>query len=413
MDIYSVGGAVRDKLLGYPVKDRDWVVVGATAQQLLEQGFQQVGKDFPVFLHPESKEEYALARTERKLGHGYTGFNCYAASDVTLEQDLLRRDLTINAMAEDADGQIYDPYHGRDDLDKRLLRHVSPAFAEDPLRVLRIARFHARYAHLNFKVADETMLLMREMVAQGELEHLVKERIWQESSRALLEKTPSIYFETLRECGALAVIMPELDALFGIPQPPQHHPEIDCGIHSLMVLQQAAKMSEELSVRFAALCHDLGKALTPEQKWPQHIQHETLAKAPIQALCQRLGAPNECRELALIAAEQHTNIHRTHELRANTVVKILEKTDAFRRRERFHQLLVVCEADARGRLGFEDKNYPQRQLFSTLLTACAQVNPRPFVEAGLKGQEIAVAVRKARVEAVKQLQQTLDENGSC
>ncbi|CAH0991486.1 Multifunctional CCA protein [Sinobacterium norvegicum] len=404
MDIYSVGGAVRDRLLGFPVKDHDWVIVGATPEQLLTQGFSQVGKDFPVFLHPETKEEYALARTERKLGKGYAGFTCYAAADVTLEQDLLRRDLTINAMAEDADGNIYDPYNGQTDLSDKLLRHVSDAFCEDPLRILRIARFHARYAHLGFSIADDTMVLLQSMVTTGEVEHLVSERVWQETIRALSEKSPQIYFQTLRECGALAVIMPEFDALFGVPQPEAHHPEIDTGVHVLMALEQVCALSDDLPPRFAILCHDFGKGKTKPEDWPRHIAHEATGLNPIKKLCQRLTVPNEYRELALITCEYHTHIHRAVELKAKTVVKVLDATDAFRRPERFQQFLLACEADARGRLGLELRPYPQRLFFQRALLQCQEVKAKDFIAQGLKGKEIATAISAERVNRVAQIE---------
>lgn len=403
MEIYSVGGAVRDRLLGYPVKDHDWVIVGATPEQLLQLGYRQVGKDFPVFLHPESKDEYALARTERKLGKGYAGFACYAAADVTLEQDLLRRDLTINAMAEDAQGQVYDPYNGQADLAAKLLRHVSAAFSEDPLRVLRIARFHARYAHLGFHIADDTMALLKSMVSSGEVEHLVSERVWQETVSALAEKSPQVYFQTLRECGALAVIMPELDALFGVPQPAAHHPEIDSGIHVLMALEQQAAMSKDIPPRFAVLCHDFGKGKTKPADWPRHIAHEVTGLPLIRKLCKRLTVPNEYRELALITSEYHTHIHRAMELKAKTVVKVLESTDAFRRPERFQQFLSACEADARGRLGFEQRDYPQRAFFQQALACCQAIDAKDFVAKGLKGKEIASAINEERLHRVGQL----------
>jgi tRNA nucleotidyltransferase (CCA-adding enzyme) len=402
MEIFLVGGAVRDKLLGFPVNEQDWVVVGATAEDLLRQGFDPVGKDFPVFLHPLTKEEYALARCERKVAPGYTGFEFYASPTVTLEQDLLRRDLTINAMAENARGELVDPYGGLADLRARILRHVSPAFAEDPVRVLRIARFAARYHHLGFKVAAETLELMRSMVDQGEVDHLVAERVWKELSRALTEPHPEAFIETLRECGALQKIMPELDALFGVPQPIEHHPEVDTGIHALMVLQQIAKLSADANVRLAALLHDLGKAATPKELWPKHFGHETVGLPLINAFCERLAVPKYARDLALMVAKHHTHCHRIFELRPDTLVGVLMDMDAFRRPERFQEFLLCCEADARGRTGFETRAYPQATYFSQALVACTAINVQGLMARGFAGEKLGQELRRARIQAVAQ-----------
>ena len=359
MKAYLVGGAVRDALLGYPSSENDWVVVGATPADLLAQGFQQVGKDFPVFLHPDTRDEYALARTERKRGHGYTGFAVHCDPAVTLEQDLLRRDLTINAMARSPEGDIIDPYGGQRDLAARVLRHVSDAFVEDPLRVLRTARFAARYAHLGFGVAPETLALMAEIVDQDELAHLPAERIWLEMERALGERDPQVFVQVLRDCGALARLLPELEALFGVPQTETYHPEIDTGVHTLMALQQAALLTPATDVRFALLLHDLGKGTTPRAEWPRHIAHEHRGLKLVERVCQRLKAPGQHRELALKVCEYHTLCHRALALRGKTLLKLLNATDALRRPERFEAFLLACEADARGRKGLEQRDYPQ------------------------------------------------------
>ncbi|KAA0646420.1 fused tRNA nucleotidyltransferase/2',3'-cyclic phosphodiesterase/2' nucleotidase/phosphatase Cca, partial [Escherichia coli] len=353
MKIYLVGGAVRDALLGLPVKDRDWVVVGSTPQEMLDAGYQQVGRDFPVFLHPQTHEEYALARTERKSGSGYTGFTCYAAPDVTLEDDLKRRDLTINALAQDDNGEIIDPYNGLGDLQNRLLRHVSPAFGEDPLRVLRVARFAARYAHLGFRIADETLALMREMTHAGELEHLTPERVWKETESALTTRNPQVFFQVLRDCGALRVLFPEIDALFDVPAPAKWHPEIDTGIHTLMTLSMAAMLSPQVDVRFATLCHDLGKGLTPPELWPRHHGHGPAGVKLVEQLCQRLRVPNEIRDLARLVAEFHDLIHTFPMLNPKTIVKLFDSIDAWRKPQRVEQLALTSEADVRGRTGFE------------------------------------------------------------
>ncbi len=400
MKTYLVGGAVRDKLLGREVKERDWVVVGATPQQMEALGYRQVGRDFPVFLHPETHEEYALARTERKTAPGYRGFEVHASPEVTLEEDLLRRDLTINALAEDERGEIIDYYGGLADLEKRLLRHVSPAFAEDPVRILRVARFAARYAHLGFRVADETIELMRRMVENGEVDALVPERIWQELEKALGERSPSVFFEVLRDCGALKVVFPEIDRLFGVPQPAKYHPEIDTGVHTLLVLDQAARLSGSAMVRFAALTHDLGKGTTPKEILPSHRGHEERGAKIIGRLCQRLRAPKAWREMAVLVAKYHTHVHRARELKPSTLLRTLESLDAFRRPERFADILLVCEADARGRTGLEEKPYPQREYMLGARQAAAAVEARPLLDEGFKGQALARELERRRVKAL-------------
>nr|WP_247605047.1 multifunctional CCA addition/repair protein [Citrobacter sp. On2M] len=398
--IYLVGGAVRDALLGLPIKDKDWVVVGATPQGMLNAGYQQVGRDFPVFLHPQTREEYALARTERKSGSGYTGFTCYAAPDVTLEADLQRRDLTINAMARDDDGEIIDPYNGLDDLENRLLRHVSPAFSEDPLRVLRVARFAARYAHLGFRIADETMTLMREMNAAGELEHLTPERVWKETEGALTTRNPHVFFQVLRDCGALRGLFPEVDALFGVPAPAQWHPEIDTGIHTLMTLSMAAMLSPEVDVRFATLCHDLGKALTPKALWPRHHGHGPAGVKLVEQLCQRLRVPNDIRDLAKLVAEFHDLIHTFPILQPKTIVKLFDSIDAWRKPQRVEQIALTSEADVRGRTGFEAADYPQGRLLREAWQVAQAVPTKDVVEAGFKGQAIREELTRRRIAAV-------------
>ncbi|EEB1957072.1 multifunctional CCA addition/repair protein [Salmonella enterica] len=400
MKIYLVGGAVRDALLGLPVKDKDWVVVGATPQEMLDAGYQQVGRDFPVFLHPQTHEEYALARTERKSGSGYTGFTCYAAPDVTLEADLQRRDLTINALARDGDGQIIDPYHGRRDLEARLLRHVSPAFGEDPLRVLRVARFAARYAHLSFRIADETLALMREMTAAGELEHLTPERVWKETENALTTRNPQVYFQVLRDCGALRVLFPEIDALFGVPAPAKWHPEIDTGVHTLMTLSMASMLSPQLDVRFATLCHDLGKGLTPKHLWPRHHGHGPAGVKLVEQLCQRLRVPNDLRDLAKLVAEYHDLIHTFPILQPKTIVKLFDAIDAWRKPQRVEQIALTSEADVRGRTGFEASDYPQGRWLREAWQVAQAVPTKGVVEAGFKGIEIREELTKRRIAAV-------------
>jgi tRNA nucleotidyltransferase (CCA-adding enzyme) len=402
MKTYLVGGAVRDRLLGRTVTERDYVVVGATPDDLVALGLRPVGKDFPVFLHPRTGEQYALARTERKTGPGYYGFETRFAPDVTLEEDLARRDLTINAMASDDDGNVVDPYGGRRDLEARLLRHVSPAFVEDPLRVLRVARFASRFAGLGFTVAPETLELMRGIAASGELAALVPERVWVETERALGEQQPTVYFEVLRACGALEVVFPEIAALFGVPQPQQWHPEIDSGLHTMQVLEVAAEMSGDTTVRFAALVHDVGKGLTPSDQWPRHIGHEAAGAALIEKLCARLRVPNEHRDLAVLVARHHAMVHRVAELRPGTLLELLEHTDAFRRAERFERMLVACEADARGR-GPELRvaPYPQAALLRGIRDAAAAVRLDPAVVAAESGPVIAERMRSARIDAIR------------
>lgn len=400
MKVYLVGGAVRDEQLGLPPGERDWCVVGATAEQMREAGYRQVGKDFPVFLHPETGEEYALARTERKTAPGYTGFAFQASPDVTIEEDLMRRDLTINAMARDEQGELIDPFHGQDDLESRILRHVSPAFVEDPVRILRTAKFAARYAALGFTVADDTLALMRRIVDNGEADALVPERVWQETGEALAGPAPRVFFEVLRECGALAVVFPEIDALFGVPQPRKWHPEIDSGLHTMLVLEQAAALSPDVDVRFAALVHDLGKAATPRAELPSHPGHEKRSVRLINRMARRLPVPAACRELALLVAEFHGHCHRAQELRPATILKVLERSDAFRRPERFRKFLLACEADARGRTGLEERPYPQRELFEGARAAAAGVNARELVDRGLAGAEIGNALRRQRLQAI-------------
>lgn len=400
MKVYLVGGAVRDALLGLPVKDKDWVVVGATPQQLLDAGYQQVGRDFPVFLHPQSHEEYALARTERKSGSGYTGFTCYAAADVTLEQDLLRRDLTINALAQDADGQIIDPYSGQADLRQRLLRHVSPAFSEDPLRVLRVARFAARYAHLGFRIADETMALMRAMTEAGELAHLTPERVWKETESALTTRNPQVFFQTLRDCRALKVLFPEVDALYGVPAPAKWHPEIDTGLHTLMTVTMAAMLSPEVDVRFATLCHDLGKGLTPKALWPRHHGHGPAGVKLIEQLCARLRVPNELRDLAKLVAEFHDLIHTLPMLQPKTLVKLFDNIDAWRKPQRVRQIALTSEADVRGRTGFEACDYPQGRLLLEAWEVARSVSTKEVVAEGFQGIEIREELTRRRIQAV-------------
>ena len=397
MKIYQVGGAVRDRLLGLPVKDRDWVVVGATPEQMAALGYKQVGRDFPVFLHPDSAEEYALARTERKTAPGYTGFVFNTSADVTLEQDLLRRDLTINAMAMDEQGVLIDPYHGRDDLQRGILRHVSPAFVEDPLRVLRVARFAARFG---FDLAPETLELMQTISASGELDALVAERVWQETERALGEDQASRYFQVLRDCGALARVFPELDVLFGIPQPEHYHPEIDSGVHTMMVLEQACLLSTDTIVRFAALVHDLGKGVTPSQYWPAHHGHEQRGVKLVNKLCDRYRIPKKFRELAVLVARYHLDCHRIQELRPGTVIDRLETLDAFRRPDRFEQFLLACEADARGRKGLEQTDYPQAGRFREMREAAHNIDTRALAGHELDGRDMARAVRQLRIEAL-------------
>ena len=398
MQIFIVGGAVRDELLGRLNADRDYVVVGATPEALLKQGFRPVGKDFPVFLHPKTQEEYALARTERKSGHGYHGFTFHAAPDVTLEEDLARRDLTINAMAKAADGTLIDPFHGQQDLLAKTLRHVGPAFAEDPVRILRIARFAARF---HFRVADETLQLVRQMVSSGEVDHLVAERVWQELATGLMEEKPSRMLEVLRDCGALARLLPEVDALFGVPQRADYHPEVDTGIHTMMVIDQSALRRFSLPVRFAALTHDLGKGTTPADILPRHIGHEERSVELTEKLCARLRVPNDCRDLALLMARYHGNIHRAADLKANTIVTLFEKTDALRRPERFQQLLDACLCDFTGRLGWENRPYETPQRLLTALAAVNSLDAGKIAAACIEKAHIPERIHQARVRAVK------------
>lgn len=406
MKVYLVGGAVRDQLLGYPVHERDWVVVGETPERLLEQGFQQVGRDFPVFLHPKTREEYALARTERKSAPGYYGFTCDFKSDVTLKDDLARRDLTINAMAMDADGHLIDPYHGSDDLRAKLLRHVSPAFVDDPVRVLRVARFIARYHHLGFTLANETRVLMYTMVRNGELAHLVAERVWQELLGSLHEKNPEMFIYTLRSCDALRVVLPELECLFGVPNPRLEHPEVDSGVHTLLALSQAVALSDDPMIRFATLVHDLGKGCTPITAWPALRGHDQLGLPVIEALCQRLRVPANYRKFALMVSRFHLMIHRVSELRADTIVNILERTDAFRRPQLFEKLVTVCESDSRGRALKTD--YQQTKVWLHLLSECCKVSAKSLIEKGLierqsEGEAIKLSLHQHRVGRVKHI----------
>jgi len=401
---YLVGGAVRDALLGLPVHERDYVVVGSSVEAMLAQGFQQVGKDFPVFLHPKTQEEYALARTERKSAPGYHGFVMHASPDVTLEDDLARRDLTINAMAQVQEGtgagSIVDPYGGRADLEARVLRHVSQAFVEDPVRILRTARFAARFAGLGFRVADETLDLMRTMVMNGEVDALVPERVWQEILKALSTEHPARFFEVLREVGALKRLLPELDALFGVPQPEKYHPEIDSGVHSLMVLQQAVRLGADAPTRWAALLHDLGKGTTPQELWPHHYGHEERGARLIEPLAERLRLPVEFRDLAVLSARWHGHVHKVFELRSATVLKLFNALDALRRPQRFEQFLLVCEADARGRLGFEDVDYPQADVMRRAFAAIKAVSVQPLLAKGLSGAALGHALARERLRAL-------------
>ncbi|WP_276966955.1 multifunctional CCA addition/repair protein [Metallibacterium scheffleri] len=399
--VYLVGGAVRDRLLGRSGGDRDYVVVGATPQALLDAGFKPVGKDFPVFLHPDTAAEYALARTERKQGHGYHGFAFHAVPEVTLEQDLARRDLTINAMAEDAQGRVIDPHGGQRDLQARVLRHVSPAFVEDPVRLLRVARFAARYAPLGFRVADETLALMRQMVASGEIDHLVSERVWTETRKALAEAQPSAFVRVLRASGALARLFPEVDALYGVPQRADHHPEIDCGVHLELVLDMAAQLAPGNDrIGFAALGHDLGKALTARAEWPRHVGHEQRGLAPLRALCARLKVGGEHADLAAAVCRYHLDAHRALALRPGTLLQLLEKLDALRRPQRLHEFLLACEADARGRLGHADAAYPQAARLRAALAAAHHVSTAPLLAQGLQGPALGAALRAARCRAI-------------
>lgn len=402
MQVYLVGGAVRDHLLGHPYHEKDYVVVGATPEQLLAQGFQPVGKDFPVFLHPETKDEYALARTERKSGHGYHGFEFHTDPSVTLEEDLIRRDLTINAMAMDSDGNVYDPYGGQQDLCNKVLRHVSNAFVEDPLRVLRIARFAARYHALGFVVAPETLLLMQELAESGELHALTPERVWKETSRALMEARADVYFETLRACGALKVLFPELDALFGIPQRPEYHPEIDSGVHTMMSLQQACRANYSLDVRFAVLLHDLGKALTPADELPRHIMHEERGIRPVTEVCDRLRVPNTTKQLALAVCKEHLKCHQALSLKPGTLWRLLQRLDVLRRPERVEAFVQACECDSRGRLGLEDRDYPQASYILEAIQVVRSIKAQDL-PADVQGPDIGEMLIERRIKAIEQL----------
>ncbi|MDZ7864434.1 multifunctional CCA addition/repair protein [Acidovorax sp.] len=406
MQIYMVGGAVRDALLGRPVNDHDWVVVGATPEQMLAEGYLPVGRDFPVFLHPTTREEYALARTERKSGRGYRGFVVESSPEVTLEEDLSRRDLTINAIAQSPDDPhtLIDPYHGRQDLQARLLRHVTDAFREDPVRILRLARFAARFT--DFTVAPETLELMRHMVADGEVDHLVPERVWQELARGLMEAKPSRMFEVLRECGALQVLLPEVARLWGVPQRAEHHPEVDTGIHLMMVLDMAARLNAPLTVRFACLAHDLGKGTTPTDMLPRHIDHERRSAELLHDVAERLRVPVDCREIADVVAREHGNIHRSGDLAAAPLVRLLERCDALRKPGRLPDILLACECDARGRLGMEENAYPQRPRLLAVLAAAQSVVTRDIAAKaaakGLAGPQVGDLIHQARVQAVAQ-----------
>ncbi|MFN2381205.1 MAG: multifunctional CCA addition/repair protein [Guyparkeria sp.] len=403
MECYIVGGAVRDRLLGRKVVDHDWVVVGATPDQMLQRGFKQVGADFPVFLHPRTREEYALARTERKQGRGYHGFSVHSAPDVTLEEDLARRDLTINAMAMRENGELVDPFGGRADLEARQLRHVGPAFVEDPLRVLRVARFAAQLGAHGFEVAGDTAALMRLMSASGELADLVPERVWAETVKALGTERPSRYFAVLHEVDALAKTFPEVEALFGVPQPKEYHPEVDSGVHTLLVLDAAAALSNSTGVRFAAVCHDLGKALTPREEWPRHIGHERRGVEPTRALCERLRTPKAIRELALTVTAQHGRIHRALEMRDTTLVDLLDELDALRRPERFEDILTVCHADSRGKPGKESADYPEGDWLRRVRETVAGISPQPLLEQGIKGKALGEALKRERIRALADL----------
>lgn len=399
MQIYLVGGAVRDQLLGHPYHERDYVVVGATPEQLLAEGYQAVGKDFPVFLHPETKEEYALARTERKTAAGYHGFACYFSHDVTLEQDLLRRDLTINAMAMDTSGNIIDPYGGQQDLQEKRLRHVSNAFLEDPLRVLRVARFAARYSPYGFTVADETLALMQQLATSGELDHLTPERVWKETSRALMEDHADVYFNVLKQCGALSILFPEINALFGVPQRPQYHPEIDCGIHSLMSLRQACLRHYSLDVRFAALVHDLGKALTPTESLPRHPLHEERGVPIVQNLCNRLKVPKTIQILAIVVCKEHLKAHQIMNLKAGSLWRLLQRLDVLRHPERVEYFAQACECDARGRIGFENRDYPQKAYILQAMEIVRKIKAH-HLPAHIQGAEIGEALIQKRIQAL-------------
>jgi tRNA nucleotidyltransferase (CCA-adding enzyme) len=399
MKTFLVGGAVRDRLLHIPVKERDWVVIGETPESMIQQGFRPVGKDFPVFLHPQNHEEYALARTERKTAPGYKGFVIHAAPDVTLEQDLMRRDLTINAMAMSPEGEIIDPFNGRRDLENRIFRHISPAFSEDPVRILRVARFAARYAHLDFRIADETQALMQQMVDSGEIDYLVPERVWAELHKALLERSPVAFFQALKDCGALAKILPEIDALFGVPQPEQYHPEIDTGLHSFLSLEQASRLSPKPEVRFAALVHDLGKALSPKEHWPHHYNHEQKGLPILEHLCARLRIPNSYKVLAKQVMTHHSHCHRVFKLRASTLIDMLTSLGAFKPNNKLDDMLLACEADRKGRTGLNNAPYPQAGYIKGAAKAAASIDTSAVLQSDLKGPQIGEAIRRLRIKA--------------
>ena len=398
MQIYLVGGAVRDSLINYPSSENDWVVVGATPEQMTALGYRPVGQDFPVFIHPQTGEEYALARTERKSGHGYKGFEFYTSTEVSLEEDLIRRDLTINAMAQDEEGQIIDPFGGQKDLENKLLRHVSDAFTEDPLRVLRVARFAARYAHLGFTIAPETMDLMKSIVAKGEMEFLVAERVWKETSRALSEQSPQVFIEVLRECNALEVLLPEVDALFGIPQRADFHPEIDTGIHTLMALEAATKLTDSEAIRFAVLVHDVGKAITPDDVLPSHSGHEKRGLPLVKAICDRLAVPNKHRQLAMAVTEFHLHSHKAFELKPSTVLKLFQSIGAIRSPDKLIDFLTCCEADIRGRAGFEDAAYPSKDYLLAALDAVSTADISDLVAEGINGAEIGKQLNQRQIQ---------------
>ncbi|UOH75773.1 multifunctional CCA addition/repair protein [Acinetobacter schindleri] len=404
MQVYLVGGAVRDHLLGHPYHEKDYVVVGASPNQMLNLGYQPVGKDFPVFLHPETKEEYALARTERKSGTGYHGFEFHTDTSVTLEQDLIRRDLTINAMAMDEAGHVHDPYNGQQDLADRVLRHVSDAFTEDPLRVLRVARFAARYHAMGFHVATETLDLMRQLTESGELNTLTPERVWKETSRALMESHADIYFEVLRSCGALKVLFPEIDALFGVPQRPEYHPEIDCGIHTMMSLQQACRQNYDLDVRFAVLVHDLGKALTPAEELPRHIMHEERGVQPVTELCERFKVPTYTKQLAIAVCKEHLKCHQALNLKPGTLWRLLQRLDVLRRPERVEAFVQACECDSRGRLGLEDRAYPQAQYVREAMQVVRGIKAQDL-PADIQGPDIGEMLIEHRIHALAELKE--------
>lgn len=407
LDVYLVGGAVRDELLNRPCKDQDFLVVGATVTQMLSLGFTQVGKDFPVFLHPKTKDEYALARTERKQGQGYTGFACYAEPDVTIEQDLLRRDLTINAMAKDKNGKIIDPYQGQQDLKNRILRHVSDAFIEDPLRVLRVARFAARYHSYGFSIAPETLALMTSISRSEELLSLSAERVWQEMQRSLAEDHPDVFFNVLRECEALKLLWGDLDNLWGIPNPVKWHPEICSGIHTMMVLQQAVLLTKntknKIAIRFAALCHDLGKGLTHSEHWPSHRGHEKSGLPLVEKICKQLKVPIYYKQLALKVCEHHLHCHKAFQLKPSTLLKIFNQLDVWRKPQEFDDFIIACKSDFLGRLGFENRPYPQENYLKDAMLAAFQINAKTYVEQGLHGAEIKEAMIKARLNAIKKV----------